>query len=80
MLVEALKEAPQRCWTVVARMKDDWRVIFSLHGRYLQLWMVVGKRTNLATVRFDGLHIFGVVVGQARTAWQAHSSWKVVCR
>ena len=27
-LVEALKDAPQRGWTVVS-MKDDWKVIFS---------------------------------------------------
>jgi len=33
-LVEALKEAPQRGWTVVS-MKDDWKQIFSedLQGR-----------------------------------------------
>ena len=27
-LVEALKEAPDRGWTVVS-MKDDWKVIFT---------------------------------------------------
>lgn len=31
-LVEALKEAPQRGWTVVS-MKDDWKVMYTFEKR-----------------------------------------------